>query len=64
MFFLAVILAAKLASTPPVILARMETLDKCELAVLKANSDPQLNTPEAKADGATAVCLIVHQPSY
>lgn len=64
MFFVAIILALHIESNAPTIVAHKKTLDDCERAVLILNAKPEINTDEAKAAGATAVCLIVHEPSY
>ncbi len=64
MFFLAILLAAQIQTTPPKILHLFDKQDACELAALKVNAMAELNTDEAKSSGATAVCLMVIEPGY
>jgi hypothetical protein len=64
MFFLALILAASVQTQAPVIVAFFTMEDKCLLSAMKANERPEVNTEEAKAAGATFVCLKVVDATY
>jgi hypothetical protein len=64
MFFLALILAASVQTTAPTIIAFYTTEDKCLLSAMSANARPEVNTEEAKAAGATFVCLKVIDGTY
>lgn len=61
MFFLALILAATVQTTPPTLISFHTKEDACLLAAMEANARPEVNTEEAKVAGASFVCLkVIH----
>ncbi len=55
-FFLALLIMGG-ASHPPQIVARYEKADECQLQTMKANSEPEMQTEDAKKTNAKFVCL-------
>lgn len=64
MFFIALILATQISTTPPQIVGMLPSEDACVLAAMKANSMPEVNTDEAKRVGATFVCMKIVKADY
>lgn len=64
MFYLALVLAMHIETTPPQIVGGFKNPDSCALAAIKANARPEVNTEEALRAGAVFVCLAVLDGSY
>lgn len=55
-FFLALLIMGGTAQ-PPQIVARYEKVDECQQQAIKANSEPEMQTEDARKANAKFVCL-------